>query len=89
MNYKLIEIDFDNQSVLVNADDVELWIDYREEESDDEYIKSYSWDFNKYIFFLDNANDVKIQAMQNKIYDDVENFDCFMDYVFEEIEGRG
>lgn len=80
MEYKFIKIDEENESVLISADGVQLWVDYFIEIEDNE--KYYTWDFNQYIFNLCNSKDLEAQETQNKIYEDVENFDCFMNGIF-------
>lgn len=80
MEYKLIEIDKENEAILISADGVRLWIDYFVETEGDE--KYYTWDFNQYIFNIYNSKDIEVQETQNKIYEDVENFDYFMDEIF-------
>lgn len=80
MEYKFIKIDKENESVLISADGVQLWVDYFiETESDEKY---YTWDFNQYIFDICNSKDMEVQETQKKIYEDVENFDCFISEIF-------
>ena len=80
MEYKFIKIDKENEAVLISADGVQLWIDYFIEIEDGE--KYYTWDFNQYIFNIYNSKDIEAQETQKKIYEDVENFDYFMDEIF-------
>lgn len=68
-------------SLLVSADGVELWIDCHK--NSDGY---WDWDFNQYIFHDDNEQDQLVKAIQNKIYQDVEEFDCFVDSILYELE---
>ena len=77
MEYKLIKIDKKNKAVLISANGVQLWIDYF---FDGEL--GYTWEFNQYIFNIYNSKDIEAQETQKKIYEDVENFDCFMDEIF-------
>lgn len=67
-------------SLLVSADGVELWIDCHK--ADDDY---WEWDFNQYIFDLYNSKDIEAKETQKKIYEDVENFDCFITEILENI----
>ena len=80
MEYKFIKIDKKHNSVLISADGVQLWVDYFEQIEDGETY--YTWEFNQYIFNLCNSKDIEAQETQKKIYEDVENFDCFMDNIF-------
>lgn len=66
-------------SLLVSAGGVELWIDCHKA---DDYWK---WDFNQYIFDIYNSKDIEAKETQDKIYKDVENFDCFIDEILENI----
>ena len=80
MEYKFIKIDKKHNSILISADNVQLWVDYFEQVEEGE--KYYTWEFNQYIFDIYNSKDIKAQETQKKIYEDVENFDCFMDGIF-------
>jgi hypothetical protein len=80
MKYELVKIDRKNNAILVSADGVQLWLDYFEQTENDE--KYYTWEFNQYIFNIYNSKDIEAQETQNKIYEDVENFDYFMDEIF-------
>ena len=80
MKYELVKIDKENNAILISADGVKLWINYIEKTDDDE--KYYIWDFNQYIFVIGNSKDDEIKAAQEKIDNDIENFDCFMDDIF-------
>lgn len=80
MEYKFIKIDKENEAVLISANGVRLWIDYFVEIEDGE--KIYTWQFNQYIFNIYNSKDIEAQETQKEIYEDVENFDCFMDGIF-------
>ena len=88
MEYKLIEIDKEKQAILVEVDDWSIWIDYWKENEEDGYL----WEFNQFIFYnwkgYTLTRDKKTMQAQEKIREDIENFDCFMDCVFEEIEGK-
>lgn len=80
MQYKFIKIDKENKAILISANGVQLWVDYFEQiENGETY---YTWDFNQYIFDIYNSKDIEAQETQRKIYEDVENFDCFMDEIF-------
>ena len=80
MEYKFIKIDKENESILISANGIQLWVDYFVEIEDGE--KIYTWDFNQYIFNIYNSKDIEAQDTQKKIYEDVENFDCFIDGIF-------
>ena len=80
MEYKFIKIDKEKESVLISADGVQLWVDYFKQVEDGE--KYYTWEFNQYIFYIYNSKDIEAQEAQKKIYEDVENFDYFMDEIF-------
>lgn len=80
MKYEFVKIDKENKAVLISADGVQLWVDYFEQiEAGETY---YTWEFNQYIFYIYNSKDIEAQETQKKIYEDVENFDCFMDEIF-------
>lgn len=78
MRYNFINFDKKNKAVLISANGVRLWVDYY---IDDDLLPS--WEFNQYIFFMHDKNDKKVKEIQNKIYEDLENFDAFMDKIFE------
>lgn len=80
MKYELVKIDKENNAILISADGVKLWVNYIEKTDDGE--KYYIWDFNQYIFVIGNSKDDEIKAIQKRIDDDIENFDCFMDDIF-------
>ena len=82
MDYELIKTDKLNHSLLVKADGVELWVDYYCKKEGGENF--YSWEFNQYIFFDYSMQDQKIKKTQEKILEDVENFDYFLDEIFAE-----
>lgn len=82
MDYELIQIDKLNHSLLVKADGVELQVDYYCTKEGSESF--YSWEFNQYIFFDYSIQDQKIKKTQEKILEDVENFDYFLDEIFAE-----
>lgn len=86
MEYKLIKVDKENNAVLITADNVQLWIDYFEQVEEGE--KYYTWEFNQYIFNIYNSKDIEVQETQKKIYEDIENFDCFMDEIFHNYLGN-
>ena len=79
MEYKFIKIDKENEAVLISANGVQLWVDYFEQVEDGE--KYYTWQFNQYIFNIYNSKDIEAQETQKKIYEDIENFDFFIDNV--------
>ena len=82
MNYKLVEINKENQAILVDVDGWSIWIDYWKENEEEGYL----WDFNQYIFYNWKGymltRDKKTMQAQEKIKEDIENFDCFMDSIF-------
>lgn len=80
MDYELIKIDKLKHSLLVKADGVELWVDYYCTKEGSENF--YNWEFNQYIYCLDNSKDIEIKETQEKIYKDIENFNYFMDEIF-------
>ena len=80
MEYKLINIDKENEAILISADGVQLWIDYFIGIEEGE--KFYTWEFNKYIFDIYNSKDIEAQETQKKINKDIENFNYFMDDIF-------
>lgn len=80
MKYEFIKIDKENNAILISADGVQLWLDYFVEIEDGENF--YTWEFNQYIFNIYNSKDIEAQETQKKIYEDVENFDFFMDEIF-------
>lgn len=80
MKYEFIKIDKENNAILISADGVQLWLDYFVEIEDGENF--YTWEFNQYIFNIYNSKDIEAQETQKKIYEDVENFDFFIDEIF-------
>lgn len=56
----------------------QFWIDCFEIEDEKGF---YNWDFNKYIFFLDNSIDLEDKFMQELFlsYEILEGFDCLID----------
>lgn len=80
MKYEFIKIDKGNKAILISADGIQIWLDYSIEIEGGE--KFYTWDFNQYIFDIYNSKDMEAQETQKKIYEDVENFNCFMDEIF-------
>lgn len=71
---KAIKID-DSGSVLVKAKNgIEVWVDILEQ--DGEYIAEW----NKYIFYLDNPQDVKIREFQENCDNFIEATEIAIDY---------
>ena len=78
MEYKLIKIDQENESILISVDDVEMWVDYRKNEEG-----FFEWEFNKFVFLRWKKSDMEIQEKQETILDkELEEFDFFMDGIF-------
>lgn len=77
VEYELKDIDEENQAILISVDGFNIWVDYWENEEG-----FTEWDFNQYIFHEWIEKDVKTREAQKKIYDDIENFDYFMDDIF-------
>lgn len=71
---KAIKID-DNGSVLVKAKNgIEVWVDVWEQSGE------FTADWNKYIFHLDNPQDVKIRAFQENCDNFIEATEIAMEY---------
>lgn len=77
-NYKLVEIDKENNAILVDVDGWSIWIDYWKENEEEGYL----WDFNQFIFYEYSLRDRKTKQAQEKARQDIEGFDYFMDCVF-------
>mgnify|MGYP000718192851 CR=1 FL=1 len=70
--------DKNNFSVQISDDDIILWMDvWKICENDD-----FECDWNKYIFQLDNQNDMKIQAYQ----ENCNNFETCSNLTIEAVE---
>lgn len=71
---KAIKID-DNGSVLVKAKNgIEVWVDVLEQDGE------LTADWNKYIFYLDNPQDVKIRKFQENCDNFIEATEIAIDY---------
>lgn len=82
MEYKHIKTvkNDDGLCILIETDGVQLWVDCWKCKGD------WEFDFNKWIFFNNNSNDMKEKAMQDKINEDFEAFYYFMDDILEKYE---
>lgn len=81
VEYELKDIDEKNQAILISVDGFNIWFDYWENKEG-----FTEWDFNQYIFWdwkgYIESNDKKTMQAQEKIRNDIENFDYFMDDIF-------
>lgn len=77
VEYELKDIDEENQAILISVDGFNIWVDYWE--NDEGFTE---WDFNQYIFYEWIEKDVKTREAQKKIYNDMDNFDYFIDDIF-------
>lgn len=81
MQYELKDIDEKNQAILISVDSFNIWLDYWENEEG-----FTEWDFNQQIFInwkgYISTKDKKTMQAQEKIKNDIENFDCFIDDIF-------
>ena len=81
VEYELKDIDEENQAILISVDGFSIWLDYWENEEG--FIE---WDFNQQIFInwkgYTSTKDKKTMQAQEKIRNDIGNFDYFMDDIF-------
>lgn len=68
LELKVGKIDKENQAILITTNQaISLWIDYWYDEFND-----LNWDYNQYIFCLDNVDDLIKAIIQRQYYDEID-----------------
>lgn len=68
LELKIGQIDKENEAILITTNQpFSFWIDYWNDEFND-----LNWEYNKYIFNLDNVNDLIIGIIQQQYYDEID-----------------
>lgn len=90
---KLLNVEKDSNgdfSILIKEEltDKTFWLDCYEDEQEKGY---YSWEFNKYIFYLYNSIDLEDKLLQEIFMseDVLEGFDCEVDCLIREAIEKG
>ena len=68
LELKIGKIDKENQAILITTNQaISLWIEYWFDEFND-----LNWDYNQYIFCLDNVDDLIKGIVQQQYYDEID-----------------